>query len=215
MSSSSRKFPTALVASICANAIMVGLVAGMWLSSAKTRPPERPNGGPDINFDAPIEERLARAAFRELPDGRGEAFRDELSDAWRASRELREQIATARKDLADALSADEIDDAVVSEAFQRVRDAEFELRIRFHRRLTEMMLSLPAERLKVLLEMAMSPHERGMRRDGDRWRNGPGGPRPDGPPPGGMPMHEGGPPPGGMRPPPPDGGPPASPESES
>ena len=168
MSQSKRSFPTLLVISLCVNAIAFGIIGGTWISNARHNSHERADHQHREDNRGPFEERLARTALRDLPEGQREEMRDIFSQRWRSAQDLRDQMDSARARIAELLAADPLDEDALTAAFDEVRDAEFRLREQFYASLTQTLMAVPAERRADIVERSMSRRERRDDRRGER-----------------------------------------------
>lgn len=190
MSTTKKSFPYLLVVSLCANTLMLGAVAGMFITSSKG-PPRGKAGEPRAEFmgGGPLEERIARTAMDDLPEADRDAFRKKLRTAWRQSGNQRSEIDAIRKDMEAALAADEYDQAQMADAFAEIRQLELEMKAGLHQNIVELLASVPADKRKTLIERTLARREKFReRRDDRRGEHGdrPPPPRDDfgGPPPG-------------------------------
>lgn len=190
MSDTKRSFPTLLVISLCVNAIALGIIGGTMISNKRHDGHEHADHQHRDDNRGPFEERLARTALRDLPEGQREEMREVFSERWRAAHELRDQMDTARDRIAELLAAEPLDEDALTAAFDDVRDAEFRLREQFYASLTQTLMAVPAERRADIVERATSRRERRDDRRGERGDDrrppppdhGPDGDRPPPPP---------------------------------
>lgn len=172
MSTDKTSFPYLLVISLCLNTLMIGAVAGMWISSSKA--PANPQGREHrAEFvGGPLEERIARTAMSDLPDAERQEFRRKLRREWRESGSLRAEMTAIRQKMETALSADDYDPASLKSAFAELRDRENEMKVRLHDNLADMLTSIPDEKRKTLIERSMSRRDQFRERFEERRRNG-------------------------------------------
>lgn len=196
MSTDKTSFPYLLVASLCLNTLMIGAVAGMWISSSKA--PNTPQGREHrAEFvGGPLEERIARTAMNDLPDAERQEFRRKLRREWRESGSLRAEMTAIRGKMETALSADDYDPASLKSAFAELRDRENEMKVRLHDNLADMLTSIPDDKRKTLIERSMSRRDQFRERLDERRGNGPprGGPDYERRPPSGDDFRRDGPP---------------------
>lgn len=151
-----RKTSVFLIASLCLNAALLGgVAAGFYTFKSQGSGYE---GGDDHRKDRSggprgFDDRLARSAFdRMSPDDRT-AFRAQLAEEWRQSRDERAKIRAARAELTARLSETEFSRAEAEAAFRTIREAELAMRARLHSRLLDLLERLdPAERIKMIEE---------------------------------------------------------------
>ncbi|WP_022694644.1 periplasmic heavy metal sensor [Ponticaulis koreensis] len=183
MSDTKRPFPTLLVVSLCVNAIVLGFLGGTLISDKQHNSHQHADHQHGEDNRGSFEERLARAALRDLPDEQREEMQEMFSERWRNARDLRDQMAAARGRIAELLAAESLDDEALTAAFAEVREAEFRLRTQFYASLTDTLIAVPTERRADLVERAMLRREREdyrrARRDGDFRRPPPPGHSPD------------------------------------
>lgn len=208
MSEKTASFPYLLVASLCLNAAMLGLVGGTLLTSDR-RGHAEPTPSPQTqSYGGQLEERLARSAMRDLPEGERRAMQRTFATGWRESAPLRRQLETSRAEIAELLAADEIDEAALNAVFDDIRSAELELREHFHDSLAHLLSRLPLERRQDLIGRSLQRRgerirqwreERGLRPPPSHGRDDRSGPpphehgeqsRPSGPPPEETPSEE-------------------------
>lgn len=200
MSTDKKSFPYLLVVSLCANTLMLGAVAGMFITSNKApHGDRRDDRRGEFIGGGPLEERIARTAMADLPEADRDAFRKKLRNAWRESGDQRSEIESIRKDMEAALAADEYDQAEMASAFAEIRQLELKMKAGLHDNIVELLASVPADKRKTLIERTLARRDKFRERRGER-----GGERGDRPPPprddfGGPPPNDGfgpdGPPP--------------------
>ena len=161
MSETKKPFPALFIISICVNAILAGVLVGVWFSQDKRATHnDRPRGERTERMGGPFEESLARNALRELPSEARDEMREAFAQEWRETAPLREQMSSARETIAELLAEEPVDEDALRVAFNEIRNAEFQLRERFYTRLTNMLMSLPEEQRRDLVERSSRRFER-------------------------------------------------------
>lgn len=208
MSETKKSLPIALILSLLVNATLIGSGAAILYSMKSERhaeirhsDPKGPPGG-----GGPFEERLTRSAADLLTDEQKRDFRRALAKEFRDTKDQRDRISAARRELVEIFSAEEFDRAAAEMVFDEISDLEFQLRGRLRDRLLNVIESLPTkERLDLMSKAGERVDDFRDRRDGP-----PRGAFGDRPPP----RHGFGPPPDGFGPPPGFDGPPQTDEPE-
>ena len=180
MSAENKSFPYLLVVSLCVNALMVGAMAGIWMSTSRTESNPAPEVKRDVMLGGPLEERIARTAMYDLPEDERARFREGLSQEWRDTRALREQMDRVRERIADELASDDYSPEEMQSAFADLREGEMAFKTRLHDRLADFLAMIPDEKRKTILQRSMDRRDR---YGGHRDRRGPPPERmgPDGP----------------------------------
>ena len=203
MSTDKKSFPYLLVISLCANTLMLGAVAGMFITSNKAPHGERRDDrrGEFIG-GGPLEERIARTAMNDLPEAERNEFRRKLRREWRQSGDLRSEMEAIRHRMEAALAADDYDPEEMEAAFAEIRQRETEFKKRLHESISDLLTSIPDDKRKTLMERTMARRdkfrerwderrgERGERGDRSERRPPTGNLGPDSPPPGELPMND-------------------------
>ena len=160
----------ALIVSLVANALLIGLVVGLHLG--KPKPGERGPGRSNPDF------MLARSIQGVVPDEDREEIREAFREAFRESRDYIVAKREAQRRLRETMVQTPFDKAAVDQAFADIRAADAVLNKRFQASLSEQLSQLSAEEREALGARLQDMEERFERR---RRRSGPGERR-DGPP---------------------------------
>lgn len=160
----------ALIASLVANALLIGLVAGAHLG--KPKPSERGPGRANPDFI------LARSIQAVVPDAEREEIRAAFRQAFRESRDYIDAKRDAQARLRTAMLATPFDKAAVDQAFADIRAADAVLNERFQASLADQLSSLSAEEREALGARLKEMDEkfgrrRGGKRDGEGRRDAP------------------------------------------
>ena len=166
-----------LIISLVANALLVGLLLGNRLGTARPGDhlPGAPGGGGSFFIARGMESVVPEETRGELHDAFREAFRE--------SRDARLRKHDARLALSRALAAEPFDEQAVEEAFTAIREADDALTARFQETLTSELAALEPEQRAALvawMKDMQARREKHMRRRGDHHRRPPedGGPPP-------------------------------------
>lgn len=144
---SDSRFPwrTLLFVSVALNLLVIGAVAGAWLSGVRVE--REPN-------DSAVVERLPgpRAFLRALPPETRAAMREELAASWQETRDTRQAAIRARRDAFAALAQEPYDAASVRAAFESLRAADQSAIGVFQNNLIEAFAELTPEQRREALE---------------------------------------------------------------
>ena len=161
--SDGKRLPWILIGSLGTNALLVGALAGVWMTTQRT--PEPPPLRLQMADRAMVDERLfMRRLMRALPQEKSRELRRTLATGWVGSRPLRQDIQAAREAMREAFLADPYDVAATREAMERLRTLEAERRAATDAQLSEVLETVPAEARREALERPR--RERGLRRGG-------------------------------------------------
>jgi len=147
---------TALLVSLAANLLLVGVVGGAALSNYRRE-------------SASAQEAVARAPnmralMDALPPERAQSIRSDVVNTWRDAREQRRAARLARIELYRLVGAEPYDVAAVKAAFARMRAADGEVAHRFQDVVADSMAKLtPGERREVLRTLARQRAGRDLR----------------------------------------------------
>jgi len=159
------RLPIWLIASLMANALLVGLFIGGGLGQRKAGPSASIGGG---------EQALIRGIEQALPDDQRQTVRQAFRRAFSDSRDQRILVRDARRKLGRVLSADPYDAAVVRDTFRDLRDADSIMRARMHDVLAEQFGALSMDQRRAIVEdLSRRESRRGRGDRGDRDRRPP------------------------------------------
>jgi len=154
-----KRAPYGLIASIAINGLLIGLVAGMWISGGNSAADQR-RGPPGDRLTQGVIERAA-------PDERRIVGRA-LGAAWRGAEAERKAEREAREAVMAAVSAEPYDEAAVEAAFDAWRAADSEVKQSIQAALSDVLANVsPESRRAIAARLA----------GGDRGRRGRNGPR--------------------------------------
>ncbi|MEM7330337.1 MAG: periplasmic heavy metal sensor [Pseudomonadota bacterium] len=156
------RLPIWLIASLMANALLIGLFIGGGLGQKKAGPAIAGGGS---------EQALMRGLDQSVPADQRRAVRQAFRQAFSGSRQERVKLRDARQTLGRLLAADPYDAAAVQAAFEDMRAADAAMKARVHDVLAEQFGTLSVEQRRAILE------------DFNRRGRGRAGPRGDRPPP--------------------------------
>lgn len=162
------RLPIWLIASLMANALMIGLFIGGGLGQRKA--------GPSTSI--PGDERaLIRGIDEAVPSDQRQTVRRAFRRAFEDSRTERRAVRDVRRKLASLLASEAYDAAEVQSAFQDLRDAESAMKKQMHDVLAEQFGALSeAQRRAIVKDLNRRGGRRGPPGDRDR-RSPPPGPR--------------------------------------
>lgn len=161
--SAKSRLPIWLIASLMANALLVGLLIGGGLGQKRAGPPVGVGGS---------EQALVRGIDQAIPEGERRAVRQAFRRAFADTRQERVRLRDARSELGRRLSAEPYDAEAAREGFEDVRNADAAMKARMHDVLANQFGNLTAEqRRAVIQDFNRRP----------RGRPGPRGDRPPGP----------------------------------
>lgn len=159
------RLPIWLIASLMANALLIGLFIGGGLGQKRAGPPVGGPGG---------EQALIRGIDQAVPEDQRQAVRQAFRRAFEDTRQERVKLRDAQTELSRRLSAEPYDAEAVREAFAEMRSADAVMKARLHDVLANQFGNLTAEQRRAVIEdFRRRPRGRPGRR-GD----GPPGPRP-------------------------------------
>ena len=157
-----------LWASLLANMLLIGVIAGAVINR-DPRGDFRREGPPPMqrseSFAADRE--LAEAIFASLPPSERRQARRELRRSWAGLAERRQAFLEARKSLSDALNAEPFDADAVAEAMGVMREEELAVRLELEKRLLALLERLDPETRAELVERFDNPPQRRRFRRGD------------------------------------------------
>lgn len=156
----SSRLPLWLIISLIVNALLIGLVIGGGLHSK--RYPERTY----------TQQPFSRGLPDNLPDADRAVVRDVFRTAARHSREERESVRLARRELATALNREPYDRDEVVQAFERLRSADMAVRQRLHEDLANRLEGLSPDQRRAIL-YTLDRRDRRDRRHGGHPRRQP------------------------------------------
>ncbi len=156
------RLPIWLIASLMANALLVGLLIGGGLGQ-KRAGPSLPSGGG--------EQALIRGIDQSVPEDQRRIVRQAFRRAFANTRQERVELSNARRDLGRLLAADPYDADAVRAGFQAMREADSAMKARMHDVLSEQFGALSADQRQAII------------RDFNKRANEFRGPRGDRPPP--------------------------------
>ncbi|MEE9381316.1 MAG: periplasmic heavy metal sensor [Hyphomonadaceae bacterium] len=170
MSNGEEKRGTAvwLIGSFILNALLIGLMIGMFLASPKGRggqPP--PQGGLQVS-----EEQLARSVVQAAPPAERRAVRQRMVQAWRGAEAERETLATTGRAVVQAMQAEPYHVAVMQAALTDWREADAALKATIQDAIADVLARLPAEQRKALAEDMVHRAEQRVRRGQRQRREG-------------------------------------------
>ena len=147
-----RQLPLWLIVSLMANMMLIGLLAGLLLRPAPSKP-----------F---VDKSKARFSWVQS-EGGGEPVALVLREAFQASESARATRVAARQALADAVAKDPYDEAAVREAFGKLRDADDSVNEATHEAMVKLFATLPVEDRKHMAMFLMrGPGDHPLRRGG-------------------------------------------------
>ena len=158
------RLPIWLIASLMANALLIGLLIGGGLGQKRAGPPL---GGPGGS-----EQALVRGIDQAVPEDQRRAVRQAFRRAFADTRQERVRLRDAQSELGRRLSAEPYDAEAVREGFAEMRNADAAMKARMHDVLADQFGNLTAEQRRAVIE------DFGRR---SRGRPGPRGDRPPGP----------------------------------
>ncbi|MEO1322165.1 MAG: periplasmic heavy metal sensor [Pseudomonadota bacterium] len=156
------RLPIWLIASLLANALLIGLLIGGGLGQKRAGPPVSGGGS---------EQALMRGLDESLSSEDRRIVRQAFRKAFADTRSERIQLREARRQLGQALTADPYDRDLVQERFSVMRELEVKMKGRMHLVLAEQFGTLSAEQRQAII--------RDFNRRSNRSRSG--GRRGDGP----------------------------------
>lgn len=106
------KFSMVLVASLVANAVLVGIVGGRLFSPPQTA---EPTVQMQLERYGPTSD-VVNAAWKQLPEGDRTALRQELRERWVAMSDERKRLSDAGKRVYDAAFEEPFDEAKLRDA---------------------------------------------------------------------------------------------------
>ncbi len=152
------KLPLWLVASLIANALLIGLLIGGGLKKSTTPTPQV----------SPNELQIARSIHDVLPEEARRSVRRQFQQALRATQPERREIRRLRRKLRRMLLAETYDQAAVAAIFAELRAADSAMRASLHEELIQQLGELSLEqRQSVLRDLGRD------RRDAARRRRAP------------------------------------------
>lgn len=159
------RLPIWLIASLMANALLVGLFIGGGFGQRKAGPSTSIGGG---------EQALIRGIEQALPDDQRQTVRRAFRRAFSDSRDQRILVRDARRKLGRVLSADPYDAEAVRDTFKDLRDADSNMRARMHDVLAEQFGALSMDQRRAIVEdLSRRESRRGRGDRGDRDRRPP------------------------------------------
>lgn len=157
--SANKRLPIWLIASLMANALLVGLLIGGGLGQKRAGPPLGGGGG---------EQALIRGIDQSVPEDQRKAVRQAFQRAFADTRQERVRLRDAQRELARSLSAEPYDTEAVRKGFEEMRNAEAAMKATMHDVLADQFAGLSAEQRRAVIE-DFNRRPRGRRgRDGDR-----------------------------------------------
>ena len=182
MSDQTRRFPLWLIASLAANALLIGAVGGLFagtLAADRDRP-EAHRGEPPGN----VEQTLARRILSVVPSEERRTYRRRFAREWVDMRPLRRELRMRRTDLARAILAEPYDQEAVETALTALRNSEARIQAELHSTLAETLAGLTLEQRQQLMTNSRShdgrPPPPGDRPPPPRFRDDQRRPPPDG-----------------------------------
>lgn len=148
------RLPIWLIASLMANALLIGLIIGGGLGQKRAGPPVGGSGS---------EQALMRGIDQSVPSDQRRAVRQAFRRAFADTRQERIKLRNARRDLGRLLAADPYDADAVAAGFAAMRDADATMKARMHDVLAEQFGTLSAEQRRAII------------RDFNQRPRGPGG----------------------------------------
>lgn len=153
------RLPIWLIASLMANALLIGLFIGGGLGQKRAGPSGIGGGS---------EQALIRGIDQSIPEDQRRPVRQAFRRAFEDSRQERVRLREARRDLGRLLSADPYDAEAVSNSFKAMREADAAMKARMHDVLAEHFGALSAEQRRAVIK-DLDRRPRGPRgRNGDR-----------------------------------------------
>lgn len=153
------RLPIWLIASLMANALLVGLLIGGGLGQKRAGPPVNGGGG---------EQALIRGIDQSVPEDQRKAVRQAFRRAFADTRQERIRLREAQRDLARRLSADPYDAEAVRNGFEEMRNADAAMKARMHDVLADQFGGLSAEQRRAVIENFNRRPRARRGRDGDR-----------------------------------------------
>jgi len=153
------RLPIWLIASLMANALLVGLVIGGGLGQKRAGPPLGAGGS---------EQALIRGIDQSIPEDQRRAVRQAFRRAFSDTRRERVRLRDAQSDLAGRLAAEPYDADAVRKGFEEMRNADAAMKARMHDVLADQFGALTVEQRRAVIE-DFNRRPRGRPgRDGDR-----------------------------------------------
>ena len=140
---SKTRLPIWLIASLMANALLIGLLIGGGLGQKRAGPPIGGGGS---------EQALMRGLDQSVPSDQRRAVRQAFRRAFADTRQERIQLRNARRDLGRLLSADPYDSEAVAAGFATMREADASMKARMHEVLAEQFGALSAEQRRAIIQ---------------------------------------------------------------
>ena len=150
-----------LIGSFVLNALLIGLMLGMFLAAPKGRPKPSPN----IQIS---EEALARSIVAAAPQQDRRHVRRTLVRAWQSASEERQKLAEASQEVGLAIRADPYDPAALETALGNWRKADMAMKESLDVALSEVLEKLPVEQREALARDLAERSTRRRPRDGAR-----------------------------------------------
>lgn len=143
MSDSSKPhLPIWLIASLMANALLIGLFIGGGLGQKRAGPAVPGTGG---------EQALIRGIDQAVPSEQRRDVRQAFRRAFSDTRQERIRLRDARRDIGRLLAANPYDDDAVRQGFTEMREAEASMKARMHDVLAEQFGALSAEQRQAII----------------------------------------------------------------
>ena len=137
------RLPIWLIASLMANALLIGLFIGGGLGQKRAGPPLGGHGG---------EQALIRGIDQSVPEDQRQAVRRTFRRAFADTRQERIRLRDVQSELGRRLSAEPYDAEAVRDAFEEMRKAEAAMKARMHDVLAEQFGTLTAEQRRAVIE---------------------------------------------------------------
>jgi len=141
--SAKTRLPIWLIASLMANALLIGLFIGGGLGQKRAGPPLGGPGG---------EQALIRGIDRSVPEDQRQAVRQAFQRAFADTRQERVRLKDARRELSRRLAADPYEVEAVRQGFEEMRNADAAMKARMHDVLAEQLGTLSAEQRQAVSE---------------------------------------------------------------
>ena len=154
------RLPIWLIASLMANALLVGLLIGGGLGQKRAGPPIGGGGS---------EQALMRGIDQAVPSDQRRAVRQAFRRAFADTRQERVKLRDARQKLGRLLAADPYDADAVRSGFAAMRDADAAMKARMHDVLAEQFGALSAEQRRAIIQ-DFNQRARGRIGQGERQR---------------------------------------------
>ncbi len=137
------RLPIWLIASLMANALLVGLLIGGGLGQKRAGPPVGGGGS---------EQALMRGIDQAVPSDQRRVVRQAFRRAFADTRQERIKLRDARQQLGRLLAADPYDADAVQAGFAAMREADESMKARMHDVLAEQFGALSVEQRRAIMQ---------------------------------------------------------------